>query len=294
MPWKFGEDFDAAQPANTDMVKLGAHWIRDIKARLKNFLSAMFDLETGDFRDSVIRTESLVNSGVTANTYNKVTVNSKGIVVAGDNVVDETQVALYRARFETAGATIDTETGVTSDTPDGGGTYTGTGVYRGTYSDLSGCSYVTYTWQVPQNVTRIKVYVAGGGGGGGATGTFGGGGSEYAEAVLPVTPGQNVGIVVGSGGAQDQHGAPSGVDADGAYVEADGGTKATASAGGVSGTGSNSTNVGVLRCIGDSGDDGVRGLGGSVVYVLPTVNVGAGGSSGTPGEDGMVILEWVA
>lgn len=65
----------------------------------------------------------------------------------------------------------------------------------------------TYLWTVPAGVTRIcaEVYGAGGGGSNGAsapgTVVYGGGSGGYAKASIPVTPGDSVTIIVGTGGS---------------------------------------------------------------------------------------------
>lgn len=161
----FGDDFDSTQPADNSLVKLGASWIRDLKGRLKRFAQIMFNLETGDFRDNVVRSDSLTDSGVAAGTYNRVTVNSKGLVTAAENEDEDVVASYFVARYEAAGAEIDTETDVTSDTGDGG-TYTGSGApYQGTYATLNGSSYKIYSLTVPDGVRRMKAVVVGGGGG---------------------------------------------------------------------------------------------------------------------------------
>jgi hypothetical protein len=165
MPGKLGDDFNPADPADSSLVKLGAQWIRDIKWRLKQFASVLFNLETGDFKDNVVRSASLIDSGVTPGTYNRVRVSSKGLVEEGfDEDVQQTGV-LHRGRFEAAGAVVDTVAG--SDALTGsGGTYTGSGApYTGTYSVLNGATYVAYQWVVPENVRRVRVSLTGGGGG---------------------------------------------------------------------------------------------------------------------------------
>jgi microcystin-dependent protein len=63
-----------------------------------------------------------------------------------------------------------------------------------------------YTWTVPANVTSISIFVIGGGGGGSGSyyywgGGSGGGAGGYVLAMLNVTPGQQLTINVGAGGA---------------------------------------------------------------------------------------------
>lgn len=65
----------------------------------------------------------------------------------------------------------------------------------------------SYTWTVPAGVTQIGVYMVGGGGSGaaanaGTQGKASGGASGYGKNLtLTVTPGQNIPVVVGAGGA---------------------------------------------------------------------------------------------
>lgn len=165
----FGSDFNVDQPEDSSLVKLGAAWIRDLKGRLKRFVSVMFNPESGQFKDSVVRTEHLIGTGVTPGTYNRVTVNDRGLVQSGENEDVNTTAALYRARFEYAGGTVDTPAGV-DDVTGAGGDYTGSGVpYEGTYASLNGSAYVQYDFVVPDGVRRLKAIVVGGGGGASAS-----------------------------------------------------------------------------------------------------------------------------
>lgn len=84
MAGKLGNDFNIGQPSDDDLVKNGAGWIRDVKARLKSFLGVLFNLETGDFQDNVIAKEKLRDlSPSPAGTWVQVNVNSKGLVTGG-------------------------------------------------------------------------------------------------------------------------------------------------------------------------------------------------------------------
>lgn len=160
-----GGDFDPTQPADDSMVRLGASWIRDLKSRVKRFASVLFNLETGDLKDNVVRSDSLTDSGVTPGTYTRVTVNEKGLVTDADNEAQQLTTTLYQARFEVAGAQMDTPGGV-AGLDGSGGVYTGPPEpYHGTYPSLNGSSYRTYGMVVPAGVTRMKAIVIGGGGG---------------------------------------------------------------------------------------------------------------------------------
>ena len=64
----------------------------------------------------------------------------------------------------------------------------------------------SYIWTVPPGIFRVRACVWGGGGGGGGSlniysAATGGGGGGYCEGVFAVTPGEDVPIVVGVGGA---------------------------------------------------------------------------------------------
>ena len=292
MAGRFGADFDPVQPADSDMVKLGASWIRDLKNRLKSTFSFLFNLESGDFKDNVIRPDSLIDNGVAPGTYTQVTVNSKGLVTEGDNPTTQSAAKVYQARFSREIGAIDSDTGVTFPAP-GTGTYMGVGSpFRGAYATLSGSVYSTYTFQVPANVRRLKVIVVGGGGGG--TATHGGGGAEHVEGVLPVTPLSNILIVVGAGGAPDQCGSPSLVDVGSHYVEAAGGEKAIVGAGGLALEGSRDSETGVVPSGGGNGTATDGGPSGSYLFYDAGRQYGEGGRNLAPnGVDGIVILEWI-
>lgn len=273
------------------MVKLGASWIRDLKTRIKSTFGVLFNLESGDFKDNVVRSDSLIDIGVTPGTYTQVTVNSKGLVTEGANPTTQTAARVYQARFARDVAAVDSDTGVEYFGP-GGGTYLGVGSpFRGAYASLSGSVYSTYTFQVPANVRRLKAIVVGGGGGGT---TYGGGGAEHVEATIPVTPLANILIVVGAGGATNQPGAPSLVDVGSHFVEAAGGEMALLGAGGLAITGSRDTEVGAIASKGGDGTATAGGPSGSYLFFSLGRQYGGGGRDPAfGGIDGLVLLEWV-
>lgn len=49
-----GSGFNASEPENNSPLSAGASWIRDIKARLKEFLAVSFDLNTGVLKASAV------------------------------------------------------------------------------------------------------------------------------------------------------------------------------------------------------------------------------------------------
>lgn len=150
-------------------------------------------------------------------------------------------------------------------------------------------------WSVPAGVRRARVRVVGaGGGGGGGTGNFGGGGGGaggYSEAILALSPGQSISIVVGTGGASSPAtvtGGAGGASSFGDLVSAGGGQGGGSanpdSRGGAGGSGV----VGSLLLNGGAGSDGAS-VGG-----VPAGNGGAsafggggrGASGGGPAADG--------
>ena len=152
----------------------------------------------------------------------------------------------------------------------------------------------TYTWTAPANVNEVSV-VAVGGGGGGNRGTNtnsggGGGGGLGWKYSIPVTPGEDYTVVVGSGGTRD-------TDSDGGYNSTDGGTSYFISAGTVAGLGGQRGQEGSGGAgggfVGDGGGNGGRGGnsdgddsgggGGAGGY---TGNGGAGGNPDGAGQNG--------
>ena len=146
----------------------------------------------------------------------------------------------------------------------------------------------TSSWQVPAGVVRVRVrLVGGGGGGGGGTAGFGGGGGGaggYAESIMVLTPGQNVPVVVGAGGASSVAGTTGGVGGVtdfGGLVTAQGGLGGASSNpdshGGTGGAGV----LGTLTFAGGMGGDG------PMIGNVPAGNGGAsifgGGGRGSNG-----------
>ena len=179
-------------------------------------------------------------------------------------------------------------------------------------------------WTVPAGVqlARVRLVGGGGGGGGGDTGYGGGGGGAggYAEAVVPLVPGQVVPVVVGVGGAGGgpltSGGAGSGTNF-GPFASAGGGAGGGASNPDSHGGGGGSGTIGALLLVGGAGSDGpkignvpagcggVSALGGggrgSFQGGAPSngqaAGAGAGGAYGAPstggnGAGGIVIIEF--
>ena len=151
-----------------------------------------------------------------------------------------------------------------------------------------------YTFVVPAGVTSIDVEAWGGGGGGGGEdgndGGGGGGGGGFAGGTLNVSPGDNIVIVVGAGGAgalsEDTNGSAgtastvTGPDAGETFVAGGGGpglfTPNGGGDGGSGGTGSTGgAVVGGTTYSGGDGGDGDNNEGG-----------GGGGGAGSAGNGG--------
>jgi len=299
MPGKLGDDFDVTQPSNSSLVKQGALWIRDIKSRVKAFGSVMFDLETGNFKDNVVSSGALQNSGVVAGTYTEVTVNAKGLVTLGANPVEQKVANVYRAIFTTLDAFYDTDTGSSTLTGTSGTkTPASGGFLHGSYTTtLDGYSYVSYTFKIPAGVRRLKAIIVGGGGGGHTAGG-GGGGGEHLEVTFPVTPLTNITVMVAAGGGLDGPGGVSLVDVGSLHAEAGGGGPGGAGTGGaaVSDAGGTSGTLALLRCKGGAGTaGGTAGASGSYLINNSYGNpYGKGGAAGVVGQPGIVVLEWFA
>ncbi|MEI8320353.1 MAG: hypothetical protein WCH79_20680 [Planctomycetia bacterium] len=306
-------DFDPAQPADADSVKFGAGWIRDIKARLQTFGATLFNLDTGDFRDNVIRSASLTASGVTPGTYSRVQVNAKGLVVDGSNPTERQTARLYRAKFsadgtyyyETPTAVVVNGTGVVDSVSLGNFAYV-SAPFDGTLTPGTGATYASFVFSPPAGVTRVKATVIGGGGGAwgdsatiaGSTVWYGGAGGGAVETIiwdLDGTGTEVLKVCVGtagatalSGGSPGHNGCPSQVYLTASmYATAGHGDSATGSAGGSPHSGSESVSLGVLRSKGLPGASHLAGLSGSGF-----VQFGQGADVNQSGA-GLVVLEWL-
>lgn len=314
MPGYFGDgDFDSTQPADSDPVKRGAEWIRDVKRRLKTFCGAMFDLDTGLFKDNVVPSdalqdmEGLFSAGKTSGEFTQVTVNSKGLVTAGSDTADQQRARIYRAIYTfDSGGKYDTDSGVTNVT----GTlvnYSG-GVNQApfnysTHDTLTGAQCRKYTLTIPANVHRIHAKVIGAGGGaskGGGT-DYGGGGGSHAEANLAVTPAETLTILVGDGGTHATNGGtgnpgcPSGIFlSDGTYMDGNSGLGATSSSGGGVDTNTPaSSNVNVFEIPGVAGGANLFGKTGSYLWPHGSGGLASGGGWADDGAKGFVLIEWM-
>jgi len=72
-------------PQDIEFASQGAFRFRELKAELRDLLGCLYKPDyKGDFRDDVIESRTLVDTGVAPGVYNKVTVNSKGQVVSAE------------------------------------------------------------------------------------------------------------------------------------------------------------------------------------------------------------------
>lgn len=315
MPGMLGDsDFDPLKPADSDSVKFGASWIRDIKTRLKAFTSVLFNTETGVVKESVIRQDSLIDgpAGIEG-TWNKVKVNSKGLVIEGG--FDSTQqVAQYYRAFFLPGGYVrkfpgggnyhyDTSTGAVSGNGSvdtiyrGDGTYSGSGApfdNAGGYG-VSNANYSQFVFSPPAGVRRVKATIIGSGGTAKSKSDFslfyGGGGGEMVETTFPLDGSgtQSLTIIVGDNSEFD--GCPSRVllsntvYADAGCGKGPGMTAGEPTSGGAVIAGKASSDLGVIRSNGFAGALNYSGLSGSAALAF--------GYGDAANNFGMVMLEWV-
>lgn len=156
-------------------------------------------------------------------------------------------------------------------------------------NDFAWTSPGTYSFTVPEGVTKIAAYVEGGAGGGGGGGGAGemqwtpsasgggggsGGGGQKVVQILDVTPGQVLSIIVGDGGAGGAGG--DGAWSGGRYWGASG----TSGANGVA-----SMIVNLVTASGGAGGLGGKGGDGDAPWNLsPGGSGGAGWPAGDPGK----------
>ncbi|HYD66998.1 hypothetical protein [Azospirillum sp.] len=130
----------------------------------------------------------------------------------------------------------------------------------------------TYTFTVPAGVTSLSaVAVGGGGGGNNSYGTGGGGGGLRYVSNLAVIPGQQITLVVGSGGAPGANGGSSSL---GSFITAYGGQCGGNGVGGLGGAG-----------VGGTGG-GTGGQGGYSINGAGAFAGGGGGAAGYTGNGG--------
>lgn len=139
-------------------------------------------------------------------------------------------------------------------------------------------------WEVPAGVTELDVLVVGGGGGGQGYGGGGGGGGFCGVSNHIVTPGDNISVVVGDGGAGSLRGAGTGPYPQSSKA-GDGQNSVFGTIIAYGGSGGNwvwtSSGAGYGRG-GTSGGNNVNSIGG-LVAALPSNNYGSGSGVGTAG-----------
>lgn len=79
-----GSGFDPAVPANNAPIKDGAAAIRFVKLMLQNFVSVMFNPDTGLLKAKAVTNSMLADTG-TAGVATKVTTNAQGLVTLREN-----------------------------------------------------------------------------------------------------------------------------------------------------------------------------------------------------------------
>lgn len=304
-----GEDFDPNQPEDSDSVKFGASWIRDLKARVQRFAQLLFNLETGSLRDGVIRHAALKDMPTNpSGTWSQVKVNSKGLVTEGANPTEQQIARYYVAAFYVNGSfSIDTATGIQSGNgATTGAVYLSTGSYSGSGAPFSPEAYALtgvfaeFSFSPPKGVRRVKATIVGGGGGAyvpaGGSNWYGGAGGEMVVSTFALdgSGDQALTIIVGDGSPASNpntnggDGCPSRVSLGAQYADAGAGRRGISTAGGQTVPGNATENsLLALRSAGTAGALNVGGLSGASALAA-----GDGGRSGN-GGGGVVILEWV-
>lgn len=314
-------EFDSSKPANTDSVRFGAAWIRDIKARLQQFAAPMFNLETGQFKSGVVSQSALADmSPSPAGTYSTVRVNSKGLVTGGTLPASAQTAQYYRAVFFNNGAfEIEKPADSTHANP---WVYKSTAAFHpdvqleatskafnpslftGTYSTVNGIGgYFPFKFTIPSGVSRVKATIVAGGGAAYWNGTnwLGGGGGSLIEVTfynLPSDGTSYLTLYVGSGGTgsfgtQGQSGCPSRVTyaAGSVYAEAGPGNAASSSGAGSTYNPICSSSLAPILSVGGTGALGVGGASGSTYLSAGSGGTGPGGYFGAAG---LILLEWIA
>lgn len=145
----------------------------------------------------------------------------------------------------------------------------------------------TSTWTMPAGVkdNTIQVRLFGGGGGGASSSGGGGGGGEMAVQSIALTPGTQVAITIGAGGAC---GGSGGASAFGSYLSASGGA-AGGYRGGSGGSGGGGGSQNATSTYLGSGGDATYGGGGGMgtgKYTRSDDSTPHGGNGGTYGGGG--------
>jgi hypothetical protein len=168
------------------------------------------------------------------------------------------------------------------------------------------------TFTVPSGITKVYVTMVGGGGGGGGgsasdTGQGGGSGGAYFKTAVSVTPGSDITVTIGAGGAGGAwlySGSTGETTSFGSYLSATGGKGGGGSIGvsgdaGLQGSPANKTLGADGSRDNGKGGDTIFGLGGVTTSRNATgYGSGGGGSaqdsdlSGGAGSPGYCLIEW--
>jgi len=185
----------------------------------------------------------------------------------------------------------------------GGYIYSVGGVGAGTTNATTYNTAQSTTYNVPAGVNYITIKMWGGGGSGGngsgSSGTGGaGGGGGFAKAVISVTPGENLTVIVGSGGADRGTSSSAGGNGGGFSAVLRSGTYLVQAGGGGGGGGAlgNSSNdggpggagggaSGANGTVGENSGSG-GGFGGGTTLTGTPSDGGAAGTGGTAGASG--------
>lgn len=290
----FGADFNANQPSDDDLVKKGAAIFRDIKGRLKTTWGVLFNLEDGNLKPNIISHDKLKDLDPDpSGSWNRVEVNEKGLVVAGEE--ESTAVASLPQRYVYRFAE--------GRDPDGAA------IAGSLDADGDGLVVRAFSFTVPEGVDKIIVQVQGAGGGGGSnatSGAGGGGGGGGVEAILDVNPSDVYLVWVGQGGTGEIQGGAAAVDGAMTKFEFDGSSKIECPGGengatAASGAGGSTDVYGwTAYAQSNSGSAGTTTAGGQAGGRGFAFDSGAGGSptngSASPGLDGahgrVIITYW--
>lgn len=165
-----GADFNSSSPTDADFVRHPTRpalpsVIRDVRARLKAFWGVMADLETGDFKDNAIPQAALADHPDRPSSgndfYTEVTVDRRGLVIAGSKAVRITSPRLFRAYFCARGGFVETPDAVITEAAPPLSDWPSSSVIRADTAFLP--RVYSYQFTVPAGVSRLRVSVYGGG-----------------------------------------------------------------------------------------------------------------------------------